>query len=129
MTSPRTDDQIVEEFADMEHRRWAKWQEYLHSKCVENPDGSLTIPAHLVVRWKCQISTPYSQLTEAEKESDRKEVRPYIEHTTATLAAVREEERERILDLLSGYNGYSMDRTREAIRRPQSPNQDGDLST
>ena len=94
----------LEVYADLEHQRWAKWQEYLHSRCIENDDGSLTIPAHLVVHWKRQIATPYSQLTEAEKESDRNEVRPYFERTNEALEAQRKE-------IVEGINQYgeSMD--------------------
>ena len=84
-------ERIVEEFASMEHRRWSNWQEYLHSRCTRNEDGSLTIPAVSVTRWERQIATPYSQLTEVEKESDRKEVRPYIEYATAKLTSLTEQ--------------------------------------
>lgn len=80
----------------MEHTRWSKWQSYLHSKCIKNEDGSLTIPAGLVVHWERQISTPYSQLTEPEKEADRREVRPYIEYATQTATRVREETIEEV---------------------------------
>lgn len=66
---------IIEALADAEHESWAHWQRYLHSVCVQNPDGSLTIPADKVERWNRQIETPYSDLTEREKESDREQVR------------------------------------------------------
>lgn len=69
---------FVEEGANLEHYRWARWQEYLHSKCIENPDGSLTIPTASVLHWKRQIGTHYDHLSEEEKESDRKEVRNYL---------------------------------------------------
>lgn len=77
-------EEVTEHFAAMEHARWSRWQEYLHKQCFRSPEftGALIIPADLVARWERQISTPYSQLTEAEKESDRKEVRPYIEYAT-----------------------------------------------
>ena len=67
--------ELMEKLADAEHNGWAHWQKYLHSKCVANEDGSLTIPAELVERWTRQINTPYSELTEKEKESDRNQVR------------------------------------------------------
>lgn len=66
--------ELIERLADVEHTRWAHWQRYLHSMCEENEDGSLTIPKDLVNRWDVQINTPYSELSEKEKESDRKEV-------------------------------------------------------
>lgn len=63
--------EIVEFLADGEHERWARWQRYLHSVCVENKDGSLTIPKEKVDRWTRQMNMPYSELTEKEKNSDR----------------------------------------------------------
>ena len=70
---------MLEALADLEHDRWSGWQEYLHSQCLKNKDGSLTIPAELVERWERQINTRYKELSEKEKESDRKEARKTIE--------------------------------------------------
>lgn len=71
-------DDLTEQLASIEHERWAHWQRYMHSKGVRQIDGSLTIPADLVERWEKQIAKPYSELTEAEKESDRDQVRKYL---------------------------------------------------
>ncbi|MGH3299844.1 MAG: hypothetical protein ACRDP7_49475 [Trebonia sp.] len=68
----------MEKLADAEHERWSHWQRHVHSKCERADDGSLVIPAHLVERWERQISTPYSALSEEEKESDREQVRRYL---------------------------------------------------
>jgi hypothetical protein len=67
--------ELLELLADLEHDRWSRWQQYLHSQCIKNKDGSLTIPKEKVDRWERQIATDYSELTEDEKESDRKEAR------------------------------------------------------
>jgi len=77
---------IVEELAGVEHERWAHWQEYMHSKGARQQDGSLLIPAALVEKWDRQIVTPYSELTEIEKESDRDQVRKYIPLITDAIA-------------------------------------------
>jgi hypothetical protein len=69
---------LVEQLAEVEHERWSHWQRYMHSKCDRAGDGSLTIPAELVHRWEAQMSTPYSELSEQEKESDRDQVRRYL---------------------------------------------------
>lgn len=68
----------IDVLADIEHSRWAHWQRYMHGKseCLE--DGSLVIPAELVRQWERQIETPYWELSEKEKESDREQVRRYI---------------------------------------------------
>src|SRR3990167_45909 len=92
---------FIEKGAELEHTRWAKWQSYLHSKCIENADGSQTIPAPLVLYWNRQIGTHYDHLSEEEKKSDRKESRSYVpllkekllQSATLTAEAVKCEER------------------------------------
>ncbi len=78
LPDPLSSGELMEELAAIEHERWAHWQRYVHSQCVPGGDGSLTIPAGLVLRWTEQITTAYADLTEAEKESDREQVRRYL---------------------------------------------------
>ena len=44
---------------------------YQFSQGTENEDGSFTIPAEKAQRWKRQMETNYTDLTEKEKDSDR----------------------------------------------------------
>ena len=76
---------LTDRLADVEHERWSHWQRYLHSKCERARDGSLVIPAHLVDRWEAQMNTPFSALSEVEKESDREQVRRYLPIIAAAL--------------------------------------------
>ena len=69
---------LKEELAAIEHDRWAHWQKYMHEKCIENEDGSLTIPKEIVGKWNLQIATPYSALSEKAKDSDREQVDKYL---------------------------------------------------
>ncbi|TBD74581.1 hypothetical protein [Rhizobium ruizarguesonis] len=69
---------LLEQLADIEHERWSHWQKYMHSKGVRQGDGSLLIPAELVEQWDRQIATPYAELSDLEKESDREQVRKYL---------------------------------------------------
>jgi hypothetical protein len=71
-------DGLVEDLAVIEHERWSHWQRYVHDKGQRQTDGSLLLPADLVARWEKQIATPYVQLDEIEKESDREQVRRYL---------------------------------------------------
>jgi hypothetical protein len=70
--------QMLDTLATIEHERWSHWQRYMHSKGELQSDGSLIIPTELVQRWERQIATPFSALTETEKESDRDQVRSYL---------------------------------------------------
>ena len=62
---------IRELIASKQHEIWAHWMSYLFSVCIENTDGSVTIPASKVTRWKRQVATSYDDLSESEKNSDR----------------------------------------------------------
>jgi hypothetical protein len=77
-TIRKTLDNLLERLAAIEHERWSHWQQYLHSKCVPQPDGSLLIPVNLVARWQMQFRKQYNELSEEEKESDREQVRKYL---------------------------------------------------
>lgn len=75
----RINEEFIERLAALEHERWCHWQRYMHSKCIpQGNDGSLLIPAELVARWSRQIETPYSELSEQERDSDREQVRRYL---------------------------------------------------
>lgn len=86
----RWEEEFVEKGAEIEHERWAKWQKYVHKnlyniaeqeperwKELKNPHLKI-LPTELYERWERQINTPYSELSEQEKESDRKEARNYL---------------------------------------------------
>lgn len=54
--------ELREQFAELEHRQWAHWYKYMRDNM---DDDNLE-------RWDRQADTPYSELTEKEKDSDRK---------------------------------------------------------
>ena len=62
--------EVREALAEVAHEMWAHWMRYLFSKCEQNPDGSVTIPVTPLFRWNRQMDTPYTELSEKEKESD-----------------------------------------------------------
>ena len=58
----------VERLADLEHEQWAHWTRYmLDNLTPENTE-----------RWRRQIDTPYADLSEQEKESDREWARRVV---------------------------------------------------
>ncbi|WP_371422303.1 hypothetical protein [Tardiphaga sp.] len=84
-------DQLLEQLAAIEHDRWAHWQRYVHDQGQLQPDGSVILPANLVERWERQIRTPYDDLADSEKDSDREQVRKYFPILEHWLQQNREE--------------------------------------
>ncbi len=81
--------ELREELADLEHRQWAHWTRYML--------GNLT-PEN-IERWKRQTETPYNDLSEKEKDSDREwadEVMTLqVQFKILTRARLDKEERDR----------------------------------
>lgn len=82
------DPDLLDRLAAAEHERWAHWQRYVHDQCERREDGALVIPAHLVDRWEHQVATAYADLSEAEKESDKDQVRRYLPIITEALGTL-----------------------------------------
>lgn len=67
-----------EKLADLCHKQWSGWLEYMFSKGVFNNDGSWTMPTKFVERWRRQMATPYSNLSQSEQDSDRNEADKFL---------------------------------------------------
>jgi 8-oxo-dGTP pyrophosphatase MutT (NUDIX family) len=68
----------MEVLADLEHRSWGKWTKWMLAEITKERPFDLeqvfeSLPC--VQRWHRQIETPYEELSEDEKESDRRVVR------------------------------------------------------
>lgn len=53
---------LREQLAALEHEQWAHWTRYMLDNLT--PEN--------MARWRQQVETPYGELSEAEKESDRR---------------------------------------------------------
>jgi hypothetical protein len=62
-----------EQLSSLMHEIWSGWIEYMIKVSTSNPDGTITIPADKVERWKRQRQTQYKDLPEAERNSDKVE--------------------------------------------------------
>lgn len=69
--NPDDDSEIREKLASVQHEIWAHWMEYFHSRMTWDEDVGYIVSPVDVIRWKRQRNTPYEQLAEHEKESDR----------------------------------------------------------
>jgi hypothetical protein len=74
--------ELIEKLAAIEHERWASWQGWLHSHAEPQFRGeskkALLLSASYVENLERRIATPYDQLSEAEKQSDRDQVMRYL---------------------------------------------------
>ncbi len=75
--------ELIEQLSAAEHASWSRWMKYVFDVCdaysIIDTDGfdrnkGVLIPPELVERWQRQIDTPYDELSEQEKQSDRDEV-------------------------------------------------------
>ncbi len=69
---------LRERLADLAHKQWSGWMGYLFGKGESNEDGTWTMPAWAVKRWRLQAATPFSELSGEEKDSDRKEADKFL---------------------------------------------------
>ncbi len=76
MTEPGNEKQ-VEALAALAHEMWSGWMEYLFS---DFRWGTIHfgVPVDSMARWQRQMNTPYSELPETEKESDRDQARKML---------------------------------------------------
>ena len=64
-------DTLRKQLADQQHAIWAHWMRDMFTCGSFSANGSWTMPAEKVERWQRQMDTPYSDLSEKERESDR----------------------------------------------------------
>lgn len=87
-----SEESMRENLADLCHRQWTGWMEYLLSKSipykpgdVQGSEGAYLIPKWAVAHWTRLMSTPYTELTRADKESNREEAEQFIEVLVARM--------------------------------------------
>ena len=81
--------ELRELLAADEHERWSRWMRHQFGQgeyVKDKEDACWLMPSDKLQRWTRQMDTPYAELPEAEKDSDRKEA-------------------DRILALLNGTEG------------------------
>lgn len=59
----------LERLAALEHEQWAHWTEYM----------LLNLTPKNINQWSAQIKTPYAELTDIEKDSDRRWARKVLD--------------------------------------------------
>ena len=72
----QSDSELREKLAAIEHARWAKWQNYMHSFLKWN-GTAWELPHEQKQKWQRQLETTYAGLSEKEKASDMEQVDLY----------------------------------------------------
>ena len=90
---------LLEDLAELEHKQWAHWTKYMLNRLEQLEMKEDANDPYKVQRqqenWKRQIATPYSELTEKEKDSDRSWASKSLEITAKQLDAILEEMEKR----------------------------------
>ena len=69
-----TSDNQREQLAALQHQIWSHWVKHMFEVSTSNADGTVTIPPKYVQQWQREINTAYDNLSEEEKDGDRKQV-------------------------------------------------------
>jgi len=69
---------MLNRIADLQHGIWSQWMRYLFEVSLHNEDGTVTIPADKVKRWKRQMTTRYVDLSTDEQKSDLEQAQKVI---------------------------------------------------
>jgi hypothetical protein len=70
---------MLDKIAGLQHEIWSHWMKYLFEVSLQNEDGTVTIPADQVKRWKYQMSTKYLELSDDEQKSDLEQARKVMD--------------------------------------------------
>lgn len=109
--------ELREQIAAVQHEIWSHWMRYLFSRTEASDSagsciyGGAIIPNTLVLRWQRQMETPYAELTDKERESDRHQADKVITLFTGTITALRQraEAAEAALAAVPDYAAYAAD--------------------
>lgn len=114
----KTDEELIEELADVQHAIWSHWMKYLFQVSHRNADGSVTIHADNVARWKRQMATDYVDLNEREKDSERSQAHKVMDVLGEPLHAVDFPlvDLRTILDAMLEWSQYPMEEYAAAVR-------------
>jgi hypothetical protein len=65
--------ELREVLAALAHEQWSGWLRWQLSSSEQLADGRVALRAGLAERWRRQMTTPYAELSEGERNSDRLE--------------------------------------------------------
>lgn len=109
------EDPVVEVLSRLAHRQWVTWAEYMLN-AIPPMNRPLNVEeGKYLTRWTRQIKTPYDELTEVEKESDRKWAREYFRIVQKSLGKRLLLVEGSPVDLLKKRRGWSLSELLKAM--------------
>lgn len=88
--------ELRENLSSEMHNIWIHWMTYLQGEVEWREDIGWIIPEDVIIGWQRQMRTPYCELSEREKDSDRSQA-------------------DRVIALLGGYPNATVDRAAALI--------------
>lgn len=71
--------ELVQELANEEHKKWARFMRYVLSKCDRDSGGNFIVPARFVYKWIKQGISPFDALEDTEREKYKIEARKTLQ--------------------------------------------------
>lgn len=96
-----TENELIERLAEAMHSIWASWMQWMFEHGGRKRSGVWVMFPDKLMRWQGQANTPYGDLSEQEKESDRRVAR---QHLPCLIAAI-EQSRKQHAELLEAAKG------------------------
>ena len=114
----------IEKLADIQHEIWSHWMRYMLEKTGARIKSHWTMTNADEQKWRRQMDTPYANLLEKERQSDRNVVAEHgLDSRIRTIAAEArkkgiEEMRDAALFAIDHYDGEPLDEVAERLIDP-----------
>ena len=105
-------DSITYKLADLCHQQWSGWMFWLFKYGTYNEDGTFTVDADHVERWRRQMVTPFVDLSEDERDSDLHEASKFqtlLYQHIADLKVNLDKQLEKAHDVADRYREIGLD--------------------
>jgi len=73
-----TEEQLLERIAELCHKQWSDWMKYFLNKCHYDSNGDIVVHREYISNLELQINADYKELSEIDKEKDRREANKFL---------------------------------------------------
>lgn len=91
---PLKEKYLIETLASEEHQKWSRWIRYIFSKCKQDKEGNMIIPAYYVYSWIRKGTGNYNELEDNDKNHFKIEARNTLKIVNTHLFSKDKKENE-----------------------------------